>query len=221
MSAGSPRPRRYAALIGKAIGRTVDGEGDYSFRIDVRDTDKDDSSGMTASSFGSAAGRVITAAVFAAAVQALATALYDSLGRLPSSFGRTGARGNLVGRQPGRSLHAATEVEERDKGGRVVDALLAPAARAQGLDVGIVDRGSALVSASAYSSRARVFSSRSYVRHVVANSRLSCSSPVRRRTAAVWSPSQGAPFTWPLTTTASISRCRRVNGEDLRSCKRL
>jgi hypothetical protein len=41
--------RRYAALIGKAIGRTVDGEGDYSFRIDVRDNDKDDSSGITMS----------------------------------------------------------------------------------------------------------------------------------------------------------------------------
>jgi hypothetical protein len=33
----------------KAIGRTVDGEGDYSFRIDVRDNDTDGSPGITMS----------------------------------------------------------------------------------------------------------------------------------------------------------------------------
>lgn len=72
------------------------------------------------------------------------------------------------------------------------------------------------VSLLAYCRSALLLSSRSYSGHVVAKVWSRCSSPVRRRTAAVWSPSQGAPPTFPLTTVATISRCRRLSGEDFR-----
>lgn len=68
----------------------------------------------------------------------------------------------------------------------------------------------------AYRSNARVSSSRSYSGHVVANSWPRCSSPVRRRTAAVWRPSHGAPPTFPFTTVASISRWSRLSVDDRR-----
>jgi hypothetical protein len=61
-----------------------------------------------------------------------------------SRFGRTGARGNFVGRQPGRRFQAAAEVEVRDKGSCLEDAFLTPPGRAQGLDVGIIDHGGRL-----------------------------------------------------------------------------
>ena len=69
------------------------------------------------------------------------------------------------------------------------------------------------VSLLAYASNARVSGSSSYVGQVVANSWLRCSSPVRRRTAARWSPSQGAPPTFPFTTVATISRWSRLRGD--------
>jgi len=72
------------------------------------------------------------------------------------------------------------------------------------------------VSLLAYPRSARVLESNVYSGHVVANSWPRCSSPVRRRTAAVWSPSQGAPPTLPLTTVAIISRWSRLRDDDLR-----
>ena len=102
-----------------------------------------------------------------------------------SRASRVGISGNLVRRKARRGFHPPAEVEEGDQRGRLVDRVLAPPRLPQRVDVAVVNIPGAFVSFSAYSRRDLVFASRSYVRHVVANSNVRSSSPVRRRTAAV------------------------------------